>query len=273
MDSVSFNVKNMRIIKDVNKDGYDDIIMDDYGFYPYYYSNCILKGSWPINLIPDFGLNTQNQGFDLTNLVELGDVNGDKFNDFMSLTYSVPPNIKLWLGGRKIHTVADKTWYGTDPDGFARFGNAIGDVNGDGVNDIAIGEMSFHSPFVCRPGYVHIFSGDTTVKADTISTVTDTGNIIPSEYKLNEPYPNPFNPSTVISWYSPKRVRTIIKVYSTIGQEITILLDKETPQGDNNLEFDAGKYKLSSGIYILQFEAFEQGKVTFKETKKLSYIK
>jgi hypothetical protein len=77
------------------------LLCNDYGFYPYYFKVVILKGgSFPADTIPDFGLNTQNQNL-YPNVTELGDVNGDGFNDFISKTPGPVPNLKLWVGGRR----------------------------------------------------------------------------------------------------------------------------------------------------------------------------
>lgn len=268
----SFDVTQMFITKDLNKDGRDDIIIKDYGFYPFYYYNAVLQGNFPIDTIPTFGLNTQNEGIHV-DVVSLGDVNGDGFNDFMSKTYSFPPgNLKLWVGGRKIHELADKTWYCTDPGGFGEIFGAVGDVNGDGLDDIAIGEIYRAAPD-CDHGFIYIFDGDSSVHADTITAIKDNPTTQPSGFKLNNPYPNPFNPSIVISWRSSFKGRVIIKIFDILGKEVGILLDEERQLGNNKIEFDASKYKLTSGVYLLQVESYEKGKLVTRESKKISYMK
>ncbi|MDR3666186.1 MAG: T9SS type A sorting domain-containing protein [Ignavibacteriaceae bacterium] len=266
----SFEVRSWTIIKDLNKDGHDDIIIQDYGFYPYYYYNAVLKGSFPIDTIPVFGLNTQNEG--LYNAVSLGDVNGDGYNDFIGKTSGMPHNLKLWVGGRKIHTVADKTWYGTDPGGFGEIYGAVGDVNGDGLDDIAIGEI-YRGALDCDQGFVYIFNGDSTVKADTITSVNDKKINPPVGFNLDNPYPNPFNPNITISWQSSFKGRIRIKIFDILGKEVGLILDEERQSGNNKIEFDASKYKLTSGVYLLQVEAYDNGKLITKESKKISYMK
>jgi hypothetical protein len=267
-----FNVKQMFVTKDLNKDGRDDIIMEDYGFYPYYYSDVVLKGNFPIDTIPAFGLNTQNEGIGV-HVTSLGDVNGDGFNDFISQTYNPTPNLKLWLGGRKIHAIADKTWYGTDPGGFGRIYGAVGDVNGDGLADIGIGEVTFGIPFDCKLSSIYIFNGDSTVHADTITSVINDNVVQPQKFKLNNPYPNPFNPSIIIGWQSSIKGRVRIKVFDILGREVGLLLDEERQSGSNKIEFDASKYKLTSGVYLLQVDVFDNGRIVFEDNKKLNYIK
>jgi hypothetical protein len=92
-----FDPVHMHITSDLNKDGKAEIIIQDYGIYPYYYNNAILKGGFPIDTIPVWGLNTQNLGIN-PEALELGDVNGDGFPDFISNTYAPPMHLILNYG-------------------------------------------------------------------------------------------------------------------------------------------------------------------------------
>jgi hypothetical protein len=270
-DQHKFDPTYMRIIPDMNKDGKDDILINDYGFYDYWVDIALLKGSYPIDTIPDWAINTQNQGLNLQRVVELGDVNGDGFNDFMS--QSSTGNDKLWLGGKNIHRDPDKQWYGTDPGGYGLIYGAVGDVNGDGIDDIAIGEVPYYPAADCKVGFINIFAGDTSAHADTVTSVRDYGEVVPKGYKLKEPYPNPFNPSTIISWQVPERCRTTIKLFDILGRNLAILLNQEVGPGEHKTEFDASKYNLSSGVYLIQMESYQQGTIKYREAKKINFLK
>jgi len=69
----------------------------------------------------------------------------------------------------------------------------------------------------------------------------------PEEFSFNN-YPNPFNPSTVISYQIPEDDFVTIKVYNLEGREIKTLVHERKEAGYYNLQFDGNK--LSSGIYI-----------------------
>lgn len=271
-DKHLFDLVLMKLTDDLNNDGKADIVMKDYGYYPYYYYNAILYGSFPIDTIPDIGLNTQNEGINVGGIVELGDVNGDGFNDFMTSTHIFGyQNIKLWLGGKTIHELADRTWYGNSL-GFCRTYGAVGDINGDGTDDIAIGLITYVGSSDCTPGRFYIINGDTSVHADTVTSVNDY-NPVPTGYEISEPYPNPFNPSTTIQYAISSRQQIEIKVYDSLGKEILVLLNGEMEAGKHEVEFNAEKYKLSSGVYFIKFIFSNKIEQSFTQTKKVTLIK
>lgn len=63
-----------------------------------------------------------------------------------------------------------------------------------------------------------------------------------------ETYPNPFNPSTKISFSVPYNGHVSLKVYDILGREIAELANKIFSPGKYEFEFDASS--LPSGIYI-----------------------
>ena len=79
--------------------------------------------------------------------------------------------------------------------------------------------------------------------------------VVPDEYRLSQNYPNPFNPSTMINFSVPSDGRVAIRVYDVTGGLVTTLLDEIKSAGNYEIEFDAGKARLSSGVYFYQMEA------------------
>jgi len=263
----------MNIINDVNGDGRDDILTLNYGKYPFYYHNAILYGSFPIDTIPDVGLNTQNLATDFGAIYSLGDVNGDGFNDFISNTMGgLYPGVKLWLGGKNmpgtIDDVANKTWFGNEP-GFGRQTCNIGDVDGDKVNDFVIVEIPYgYMPdMYCNDSRVYIFKGDTSV----ITSVKETGKILPEQFNIGEAYPNPFNPETVIKYELKSRAKAEIKVFNALGQEVKTLLNEEKEKGEYSLSVNLNGY--SSGTYFVRFSFTADNNSSIRETKKIVLLK
>ncbi len=109
-----------------------------------------------------------------------------------------------------------------------------------------------------------IVYGDTTVVG-----IEDEGNNLPTKFSLSQNYPNPFNPTTKIKYTIPlvetRHASSVqLKIYDILGNEIATLVNKEQSPGEYEVEFDAGKYNLSSGIYFYQLKA---GSVLFKQIK------
>ncbi|NMB80485.1 MAG: T9SS type A sorting domain-containing protein [Ignavibacteria bacterium] len=74
------------------------------------------------------------------------------------------------------------------------------------------------------------------------------GYTIPTEFKLSQNFPNPFNPATKIEYQLPKDGRVIIKVFNVLGQEVRTLVDEIKEAGYYNIEFNS--FGLSSGVYF-----------------------
>ena len=97
------------------------------------------------------------------------------------------------------------------------------------------------------------------------------------EFALHEAYPNPFNPTTVISYSLPATSIVTLKVYNMLGQEVATLADqKQMGEGEHQVEFNASS--LPSGTYLYRITAKELGDnskngVTHTDVKKLLLMK
>lgn len=99
-----------------------------------------------------------------------------------------------------------------------------------------------------------ILMNDTTVSFVTSGTTDISGdetNI--TNYKLDQNFPNPFNPSTVIKYQVPANIYVTLKVFDTIGNEITTLVDEVKEPGSYSVSFNGEQ--LSSGIYFYKMQA------------------
>lgn len=115
-------------------------------------------------------------------------------------------------------------------------------------------------------------SGLYIVKTNFTITGAGTGgnvnNIIPDKYSLNQNYPNPFNPNTRISFSLPENSNVSLDIFNTSGQQVAGLLNDRRDAGNYEVNFDAAKYGLSSGVYYYTLKA--EG---FSETKKMLLLK
>lgn len=76
--------------------------------------------------------------------------------------------------------------------------------------------------------------------------------IMNNEYDLSNNYPNPFNPTTIISYSLQNEGLVIIKVYDVLGNEVAVLVNEVKPEGNYEIEFNAGN--LPSGIYFCKMQ-------------------
>ena len=137
---------------------------------------------------------------------------------------------------------------------------------GQSVND----SISF-VPLVAGPasGLILFFSNSQTspdtVRVDGIgisSTSVNGRSRIPPEFWLDQNYPNPFNPSTTIRFELPGPGNITLRIFNTLGQEVTVLLNGRKEAGYYEVTWDASS--VPSGIYFYRLQAGE-----FVETKKM----
>ncbi len=99
-----------------------------------------------------------------------------------------------------------------------------------------------------------------------ITSVEEHSTTLPSSYILSQNFPNPFNPSTIISYQLPIGGNVTLKVFDILGNEIATLVDEFKPAGKYETEFNAAS--LPSGVYFYQLKAGD-----FIETKKMLLLK
>jgi len=86
----------------------------------------------------------------------------------------------------------------------------------------------------------------------TIVSVNENVENKPTNFLLGNNYPNPFNPSTTITYSIPKLpnqslVKVRLLVYDTLGRVITTLVNENKPSGTYSITFKA--QGLASGVY------------------------
>ncbi len=84
----------------------------------------------------------------------------------------------------------------------------------------------------------------------------------PVEFTLEQNHPNPFNPSTTITYMLHVETQVRLKVYDLVGREIGVLVDQRQGPGTYAIDFDAENYKgLTSGIYFYKLETERQSEI------------
>ncbi|TKJ41019.1 hypothetical protein CEE37_04970 [candidate division LCP-89 bacterium B3_LCP] len=96
--------------------------------------------------------------------------------------------------------------------------------------------------------------------------MTQVDYTVPTEYAVMGTYPNPFNPTTNISFALPADAKVLLSVYDVSGRLVTTLVDGYRNAGIHDVTFDASD--LASGIYLYRLEAGE-----FNVTGKMVLMK
>ncbi|MFI5211262.1 MAG: YCF48-related protein [Ignavibacteria bacterium] len=116
-------------------------------------------------------------------------------------------------------------------------------------------------------GFVAGSSG--TVLKTTDGGLTFVNNVeteVPSNFKLEQNFPNPFNPVTSVRFSVPVESNITIEIFDVSGKLIDVLTEGEYQPGIYNHKWDAANY--SSGIYFYRFTAGD-----FRETRKMILLK
>lgn len=91
-------------------------------------------------------------------------------------------------------------------------------------------------------------------------------NTAPQEFFLEQNYPNPFDPLTMIRFQLPEQSQVTLKVFDIIGSEITCLVNNNLEPGSYDIEFNASD--LSNGIYFYRIQTDK-----YVSTKKMLLLK
>lgn len=110
------------------------------------------------------------------------------------------------------------------------------------------------------------------------SNKTTLANVIePMQFELFQNSPNPFNPSTTISFALPEPCNVKLTVYDIMGNKIDQIFLDDLASGRHQLRWNGEKpngESVASGIYIYKLEAIalKSGKV-YSENKKMQYMR
>ena len=94
---------------------------------------------------------------------------------------------------------------------------------------------------------------------------------VPTEFALHNNYPNPFNPTTTISYDLPQDGSVRLIIYDVMGREVTRLVNGFTPAGYHSVRWDARNKmgeNVSAGVYFYHLQSG-----AFVKTQKMVLLK
>ena len=109
-------------------------------------------------------------------------------------------------------------------------------------------------------------NGSLSVYNGQLSEIKKIKQEIPSEYKLSQNFPNPFNPSTSIEYSLKGSGNITLRVFNAEGKLITTLFSGYLTAGSYKISWEAAGF--SSGVYFYKLSSG-----SFTESRKMLLIK
>ncbi|MBU0690558.1 T9SS type A sorting domain-containing protein, partial [bacterium] len=226
---------------DLNRDGCSDILVGRGEVIDIYW------GSSQMSPEPGFQLAFEGCTSSAHFLSSAGDFNNDGYDDLVAISPWCAwwGKLSLYLGGRWMGSNSAFDFYGrTAPLNIFAITNAegIGDINGDGVDDLAIG--GYDSSTEGERGKAVIISGDTSF----VTPVDYTQPFIPDKLQISL-FPNPVNSMVTLKIEVPAYGQVVdIGVYNLLGQRIDFFQLKQAIS--TQLEYDVSM--LPTGMYLVK---------------------
>jgi hypothetical protein len=117
---------------------------------------------------------------------------------------------------------------------------------------------------VAEEGSVYSAGGQATIESSESAPLNPSET--PKTTQLNGNYPNPFNPSTQISFSLENSGFVTLKIFNMLGQEVATLVNQPMQKGTHKVSFNASE--LSSGMYMYRLIADN-----YVDTKKMMLVK
>lgn len=150
-------------------------------------------------------------------------------------------------------------------------GGSFRDVNVDAAGNVMVVNSSFEAfRMYSPPDGPNSFTTNSPFSVDVdgggVTSVNEISSTVPSEYSLEQNYPNPFNPSTTINFSISTSEFVTMKIYNSLGQEVSTVVNEFLNAGSYEVNFNAEN--LVSGMYIYKITAG-----SFTSTKKMLLLK
>jgi hypothetical protein len=94
---------------------------------------------------------------------------------------------------------------------------------------------------------------DGSIPISPVVGVKGVPDAVPHVYRLDQNFPNPFNPATIIRYAIPVTGWASLRVYDLLGREVSTLVNELKQPGEYTVRWDASG--LSSGVYFYRLQA------------------
>ena len=117
---------------------------------------------------------------------------------------------------------------------------------------------------------VYVVGGYTAKITQTFSGINSGYNTVPAGFELHQNFPNPFNPSTDISFSLPFNSDVNVTVYDVSGKEVSSFINGNFEKGNYSFTFNGSD--LASGVYFYRLAASGPDG-SFSDVKKMNLLK
>ncbi len=220
-------------------------------------------------------------------LLEITSGNDGKFNDPLTLTgtwnnsayaqyHTQSPRVRSFGGGATggMDDRFDLMLYSNavkNPGGITYVNNSMTAYGNDGnhFND-SINKMPNTAVSQAVANALHYTSDHLPVYSmytfETVTSFASNASDVVKDFRLNQNYPNPWNPTTTISFQVPKTSFVTIKVFTITGKEVRTLVSREMNPGSYEVDFDGTT--IPSGVYFYRMHAGD-----FTATRRMILVK
>ena len=155
-------------------------------------------------------------------------------------------------------------------------------LTNDGIVPVKSSDFDLHTPLkkYLYDNYNHmqIVTGksatDTalfgSIKSDLLSSIVTNykmeNNILPENFKLEQNFPNPFNPETSIRFSIANEQNVTLKIFDMQGKEAAVLINETLQAGNYTINWNAAQF--ASGVYYCRLQAG-----SYFETKRMILMK
>jgi photosystem II stability/assembly factor-like uncharacterized protein len=136
---------------------------------------------------------------------------------------------------------------------------------GTGMPEVPVHDLALHPPTNKLLAFTHGRSAY-ALDLSSITSVTSLRGAVAGEFQLDQNYPNPFNPTTTLRFSIPSPQFVTLRIYDTIGREVSILVNEELQPGSYTVQWNATA--MASGVYFCRLNSGNS-----VQTKKMLLIR
>lgn len=124
---------------------------------------------------------------------------------------------------------------------------------GSNLPNAAVSDMQLHAPTRIARAFTHGRSMWEINLDDLVITNVTAQGVLPVRFSLGQSYPNPFNPSTTISYELSAQSTVALRVYDTSGRLVRTLVEGSISAGTYSVIWDGRNHSgdvVASGVYF-----------------------